>query len=117
MFKNKIYAGFIIAVFPMVSAGEESVAKIHSPLGESGIKNIGQLLEVIVNAVTTVAIPIIVVALIWVGFKFVSAQGDTGQISDAKRTLWYTLGGAAIILGSNVILEVVVKTTETFMKF
>ncbi len=61
--------------------------KIVSPLRDSGITSIGQLLEVIVSGVTYIAIPIIVVALMWVGFKFVSSQGKTEEINKAKNTL------------------------------
>ncbi len=76
---------FLLLLLPKISLATPTIT---SPFGgESGINSIGQLLEVIVNAVTTIAIPIIVLAFIWVGFKFVYAQGDSTKISEAKNAL------------------------------
>jgi hypothetical protein len=47
-----------------------------------------------------------------VGFKFVAAQGEPAKILEARSSLMVVLAGAAIILGSNVILDVVTDTAR-----
>lgn len=111
--KKKLLGLFYLTSFGTVFA-DEGVA-IANPLEGSGITSIGGLLEVIISGVTYVAIPVIVLAFIWAGFKFVSAQGNSSEISKARSVFLYTLAGAAIILGSNVILEVVVNTSDKLL--
>ena len=87
---------------------------ITNPVGNSlGGGGIEGLLKIILRAITYISIPIIVLAFIYSGFKFVKSQGDPTEISKAKKTFGYTILGTAIILGSNVILEVVVETTKS----
>ncbi len=101
---------FLILI-PQISWGN----KITNPVADSGITSISGLLEVIIAGVTYLAIPLIVLAFIYSGFKFVSAQGDSTAIAEAKRIFGYTIAATAIILGSNVILEVVTGTAKDLM--
>lgn len=84
---------------------------IKNPVN-SDITSIEQLLTIVLKAISIAAIPIIVLAFIWSGFKFVKSQGNSKGIADAKRTFGYTILGTAVILGSNVILELVTETTK-----
>jgi uncharacterized membrane protein len=114
MIFKKIFSVIIFFILSFgIVFGEPGTIK--SPLEGAGITSISKLLEVIINGVTIVAIPIIVLAFIYAGFKFVAAQGNSNEVSEAKKIFLYTMAGAAIILGSNVILEVVVNTTGSFM--
>jgi hypothetical protein len=45
--------------------------------------------------------------LIVSGFKFVTAQGSEDKITDAKNTFKYTIIGALIIIGAQVIIDIV----------
>jgi type IV secretory pathway VirB2 component (pilin) len=53
-----------------------------------------------------------VIAFIWSGFKFVSAQGDPGKIKEARTALWYTAIGTAILLGATALTKVIVGTID-----
>ncbi len=68
--------------------------------------------ERLVNLATKIAIPIIILFIIYSGFLFIKAQGAPEEITAARRTLGYTLLGTAIILGANII-ALAVKTTIT----
>lgn len=85
---------------------------IQNPLGSSN-NTVSQLLSTIIN---TVLLPIgaivAVMAFIWAGFLFVTAQGDPGKLKTAKAALLYTVIGTAILLGS-VALAAVIKNTIT----
>ena len=41
--------------------------------------------------------------LVFVGFKFVTAQGEPGKISEAREMLLCTVIGALVLLGSKAI--------------
>ena len=91
-----------------------AVAEIYSPV-TAEVNGIAELLQIIINGVTYIAVPIIVLAFIYSGFLFVSAQGDANKLSEAKKAFLWTVIGAAIILGANVILDVVTTTTKSFI--
>ena len=86
-------------------------AKIANPLG-GGIDTIPKFIEAIINIVLIVGIPLLVLAIIYAGFLFVKAQGNSGELEIAKRTLLYTVIGGALLLGAFVIANAIGKTVE-----
>ena len=75
-----------------------------------GAKDINTLIHDILNGAIKIGIPIIALAIIYSGFLFVSAQGNPEKLDGAKRTLLYTLIGAAILLGSWTIAQLIQST-------
>lgn len=57
-----------------------------------------------------------VLAFIWAGFKFVTAQGKPGEITKAKDTLLYAAIGTAILLGATTIQLILQSTLEGVLK-
>lgn len=55
---------------------------------------------------------VVTVALIWVGFLFVQAQGRPEKITQAKEALLWTLVGALILLGAEAI-AIAIQATIT----
>jgi len=93
------------------SPGVNIDAKIQNPLG-GGVDTIPKFIEAIINIVLIVGIPILVLAIIYAGFLFVKAQGNSGELEIAKRTLLYTVIGGALLLGAFVIANAIGKTVE-----
>lgn len=85
--------------------------KIINPLGDN-IDTIPKFIEALINIVLIVGVPIVVLAIIYVGFLFVSAQGKPEDIVKAKKALLYTLIGAALLLGAFVIANAIGQTVE-----
>jgi len=85
----------------------ESVT-IVNPL--PGITSVNGLLQTILEGAIKIGIPVIVLAIIYSGFLFVSAQGNTEKLGTAKKSLIYTLIGAAILLGSWAIAQLITNT-------
>lgn len=109
-----VFSLFMPAVFIM-GAEKEAVtidAKIANPLGENGPQNIPAFIEVIINGVLVVGIPILVLAIIYAGFLYVKAQGNPGELEIAHRTLLYTVIGGALLLGAFVIANAIGETVE-----
>jgi hypothetical protein len=43
----------------------------------------------------------------------VTARGDPGKIEEAKKTFYATVIGGAILLGADIIANIVVNTVKT----
>lgn len=102
---------FVMAPFYFAqAAGLALEVKIKNPLEKSGITTLPGFIESALNMVLVVGVPIVALAIIYSGFLFVSAQGNSEKISEAKNTLKFTLIGAALLLGSWVIAQAIQGT-------
>jgi len=90
--------------------------KINNPLGTSGPQDIPSFIQTILNSVLVVGVPIVTLAIIYTGFLFVTAQGNSEALTKAKKTLLYTLIGAALLLGSFVISKAIKGTVDEIIK-
>jgi len=62
------------------------------------------------EGVVKIGIPIVALAIIYCGFLFVQARGKPEAIKKAKDALIYTIIGAAILLGSWAIAQLISET-------
>lgn len=90
------------------STGSTEVTTLVNPI--TGIDNIPQLIERILEIVLTVGVPLVALAVIYAGYKFIAAQGKPDKLTDAKQTLTYVLIGAGILLASWVIAKAIAGT-------
>lgn len=79
-------------------------------------KSIVLLLNALLDIVVQVGIPVIAIFIVYSGFLFVKAQGNESKLSEAKQTLFYTVIGAAIVLGALVISQVIEQTIGSLKK-
>lgn len=86
--------------------------KIVNPLGVDGPQTIPDFIKKLVEIVLYVGIPIIALAIIYIGFLFVQAQGNSEELTKAKKALMYTLIGGALLLGAFVIAQAIGKTVD-----
>jgi len=85
----------------------EKVIKLQNPLKVDSIKDIILLtVDIAIFLGTAFAI----LAIIWVGFKFVVAQGNVTKLTEARNQFLYVIIGLAILLSSKVIVEIVRNT-------
>jgi hypothetical protein len=73
-------------------------------------ESLNEIIKVILEGMIKIGIPIIALALVYCGFLFVSATGNSEKLKTAKRALLYTLIGAAILLGSWAIAQLISET-------
>ena len=115
-FDKIILIGFMIAlpaislantVYPTnpSSSSKTIVNPIHS-------ETITDLIQTILKGLIKIGMPVIVLAIIYCGFLFVSAQGNSEKLNEAKRALIYTLIGAAIFLGAYAISILISSTVS-----
>lgn len=78
---------------------------------------ISDILKIVANLGAVIA----VFFIIYSGFLFITAQGDTKKVSDARNTFLYTIIGTAILLGawglSSIIATTIGKVTNTTITF
>ena len=104
IFVFTIATSVVIAQGPVLDSGSPDVStKIENPLGEGNLETIPDFIAKLVEIVLKVGIPIVALAIIYTGFLFVAAQGNPEKITKAKKSLVYTLIGAALLLGAFVI--------------
>lgn len=61
------------------------------------------LLQGILKFVVRIGSIVVIVMIVFVGFKFVVAQGNPSKIEEAKSMLLWTIVGALILLGAEAI--------------
>lgn len=85
----------------------QTVERLENPIQSNDLK---ALLASLVDLAIVLGTIVAVFMFIWIGFQFVTAQGDEGKIKDAKAWFVYAVVGTAILIGSKVILEVIKST-------
>ena len=82
---------------------------LENPL-DSNISSIPKFFQAIIDILLVFAIPFIVFFIIYAGFLYVTARGNVETISKAHKALLYALIGGVLILGANVLLDVITGT-------
>ena len=100
----------LVAPFSLLYADGDTClpGKICNPIPK--ITSIPGLIHTILTGVLQVGIPIVALAVIYSGFLFVFARGNSEKLTEARKTLMYTLIGSAILLGSWAIAEMISST-------
>lgn len=111
---------FLVVLFlilaPMVvlkadfSPCAEGTGKLCNPLGD--ITELKDLIKKILIAVVKIGIPLVVLAIIYSGFLFVTAMGNSEKLTKAKDAFIWSLIGGAVLLGSWAIAELIITTVK-----
>jgi len=103
----------ILLVLPMcfvlADPPASSPTTIPNPLGPNNTE-VENLLVDFMNLVATAGAIVVVFFIIFSGYKFVEARGNETKINSAKDMFYWTVIGGAILLGADVIANVVVNT-------
>ncbi len=75
-------------------------------------KDIMGFLMDILDILLKFALPIIIFFIMYGGFKLVTAQGETEQISTGKAAITWAVIGGVIVLGAKIIIEVIEGTVD-----
>lgn len=72
------------------------------------------LLLAVLNIFVVIAIPIVVLFIIYSGFMYVTAKGNAEQIQQATRSLTYSIIGAVLIIGAVALSGIIKGTIDAF---
>ncbi|MCC6323640.1 hypothetical protein IT400_02505 [Candidatus Nomurabacteria bacterium] len=87
--------------------------KITNPIK---VDTIPEFIELVLNIVLTIGIPIVALAIIYCGFLFVKAMGNSEALKKAKGALMYTIIGAFLLLGAWVLATAIQATVDDITK-
>lgn len=87
------------------------IYKITNPLRVGG-SVFDILTAVIRNIIMPLASVLVVLAILYSGFRFVMAQGNPSEIAKAKEGLIWVLVGSAVLLGAYGISELIQGTVK-----
>jgi ABC-type amino acid transport system permease subunit len=106
----KIIFVLILVSLPLITIYSSGFS---NPLKTSDLKG---LVEGLIDAVIKIGAVLTVLAFIYTGFLFVTANGEDKKIDKAKNSLKWSAVGALVLLGSKVISEVIQSTVEKIEK-
>lgn len=84
-------------------------AAFENPL-KSNLNTVAGFTEAFLRAVVYILFPIAVVFVVYSGFLFISAQGNSDDLAKAKRNFFWTVIGVGLLLGAWA-LAVLIKGT------
>jgi hypothetical protein len=87
------------------------IESIKNPLGENN-KSVEALLLKVMDLVAIVGGIVVVFFIIYSGYTLVMARGNPEGLKKGKEMLFATIIGGAILLGADVIANVVVSTVK-----
>lgn len=119
---NYITSKFNLLILPITSllclpfsagAANDQINSValQNPLRVSSLED---LLVALLNIVVVIATPIIIFFIIYSGFMYVTAKGDTGKLTTAKDSLMYAIIGGVIIIGAVAIGEIIGNLVKSF---
>ncbi len=72
-------------------------------------KSVNDIIETIVNVLTTVVGILAVIFIIVGGFRYITSGGDSGKVSSARNTIVYALIGLIIVALAQIIVRFVLS--------
>lgn len=72
------------------------------------------LFTALLEIVMIVAMPIVAFFIIYAGFLYVTARGNVQTIEQAHRALLYAVIGGVLVLGGNVLIQIIDSTVSEF---
>lgn len=106
---NKIIAFAVPFAIPLSVFAACEPGTLCNPLA---FDTLYEFLIAILNLVAFIAFPVLVLFIIYVGFLFVSAQGDTEKLKKAKSYLFWALVGALLVLGGKALALAIQATVD-----
>lgn len=111
LFHNKKYTSLLKMAFFFILnvaliSGAHAQDEFDNPV-ESG--TFGVLITKLAAIITQVVLPLVILFLILAGAMFVFGRGNPQQITRAKTIFWWTVIGAAIIVGAWAIASAIAQ--------
>ena len=100
-----------VAALPTLALAQAPTVTFANPLAANSIQG---LLVSLLEVVIVIAVPIIVLFIIYAGFMYVTARGNPTKIQNATRALTYALIGGILIIGAAAIAQIVRNIVSAF---
>jgi hypothetical protein len=98
---------FILFVAVTITPGLLLAEDLTNPVR---FPSIAKFIEGTLEVVTMIALPIIALFMVYAGFKYVLARGNSEKIRDAHTNFLYVVIGAGLILGAWIFAKLIEGT-------
>lgn len=89
--------------------------RLESPLN-SNISTIPQFIEGFLRAIVIIALPLITIFIVYAGFKYIAARGNSSKISDAHENFKWVIIGAILILSAWILATLIGGTVSQLVR-
>lgn len=108
--KIYLYALMIIVPIQVFAQNFDGPLVFDNPVLGGARTDIFPLIAEILQFVVKVGTVIVIFMVIYSGFLFVKAQGESGKIDEAKNTFFWTVIGGIVLIGAEVLAGVICTT-------
>lgn len=91
-------------------AGDGTSVTLMNPLGQGA--TVSSLITSILKFVVQLGSIVVILMLVYIGFLFVTAQGEPSKLTQAREALMWTVVGALILLGAEAIAQGIQATVS-----
>jgi hypothetical protein len=107
----------LLSYFPALALaffGVARVANAQAPFANPlDTPSLELLILAVVEAIVYMGTLVLVIALVFVGYLFVAAQGNAEALGKARTALVYTVAGGLILLGAEAITYLIESTAQS----
>ena len=96
---------------PVPATGNGLSYAIRNPLN---FESFPDLFNAILTVLMVVLTPIVVMFIIFSGFKYVTAQGNPAKVQEATQSLTYAIIGGVLIVGALAISRIIKGFVDAF---
>ena len=93
-------------IYGILGVGTALAYEIKNPINSGTFADVVGKIAALVAKIGTV---LVVLFIIYAGLLFVTARGNEEQLKKAKNAFWWTLVGAAIVVGAYAIAQAVIN--------
>jgi len=103
------FVWFVWTTAPLYA--QQQGTRLESPLN-SNISTIPQFIEGFLRAIVIIALPLITVFIVYAGFKYIAARGNSSKISEAHENFKWVIIGAILILSAWILATLIGGTVS-----
>ncbi|MFZ2886874.1 MAG: pilin [Minisyncoccia bacterium] len=107
-----IFWATALPVFAQLTNSNTPANTLQNPLRFTSIEN---FIAGFLRAVVMIALPIITVFIVYAGFKYIMARGNSSKISEAHENFMWVIIGAILILSAWVLATLIGGTVTQLL--
>lgn len=107
--RSWIYYCLLFLPWGFLRADTTITTKLENPIDAESFQ---ELVEAVLEVAIAIGTPIAILAVIYCGFLFVKARGNSTELKTAKSALMWTIVGVAVLLGAKLLSMVIKGTIE-----
>jgi heme/copper-type cytochrome/quinol oxidase subunit 2 len=100
----------VVALLPFMAFGQTT---LQNPITST---HLYCFLHDVLGAFILIVFPVVVLALVYSGFLFVSAQGNHTKIEEARKWFFWVVVGGLIILGAQALTWAIEATVNDILQ-